>query len=329
MADRGKKESAGMSWESFIEGPLLWVVFCLLAIGCITRFVFFLVATVRKNRQITGINNLGNVFLSTGRLFIPFYKAFTKKPVYSLFRYLFHICLIATPIWLAGHISLWESSFGWSYSALPYATADAMTLFVIAAFAFFFGRRIFFRGIRKKSALGDYLFPIFCMLPFLSGYLMAHGTLDANAFFRDNLLSIHILTSCAMIVAVVFLFIPVRLDKSACIGCGACESNCLGKTITSAVIGANRVFTYSHYQCISCGTCVAVCQENAAELRHELSFKKFFGVFQKQEIGSVALSECRNCGVRFAPEPQVAKLEAVIGQNLHLCPQCRMLLLIG
>jgi ferredoxin len=318
-----------MSWESFIEGPLLWVVFCLLAIGCITRFVFFLIATARNNKQVTGTNNLRNIFLSTGRLFMPFYKAFTKKPVYSLLRYLFHICLIATPIFLAGHISLWESSLGWSFPALPGAAADAMTLFVIAACVFFFCRRILILEIWAKSALGDYIFPVFCMLPFLSGYLMTHGTLDAYAFFRDNLLTIHILTSCAMIIAVVFLFIPVRMDKPSCIGCGACESNCLGKTITSTIIGANRIFTYSHYQCISCGTCVAVCQENAAELRHELSLKRFFGVFERREIGSVALSECRNCGVRFAPEPQVAKLEAVIGQNLHLCPECRMLSLIG
>jgi len=43
-----------------------------------------------------------------------------KKPIYAVVRYIFHICLIAVPVWLSGHIALWEESrFELNWRALP------------------------------------------------------------------------------------------------------------------------------------------------------------------------------------------------------------------
>jgi len=61
-----------------------------------------------------------------------------KKPIYAVVRYIFHICLIAVPVWLAGHIALWEESrFELNWRALPDAWADWMTLLLLGLAIYF------------------------------------------------------------------------------------------------------------------------------------------------------------------------------------------------
>jgi DNA-directed RNA polymerase subunit RPC12/RpoP len=73
---------------------------------------------------------------------------------------------------------------------------------------------------------------------------------------------------------------------------------------------------------------VSVCPEKAAELRHELGFGRIFKAFKALPVQSVEMSPCRGCGARFAPEPQVAKLAAIEGGFVSLCPDCRLKTLI-
>jgi ferredoxin/nitrate reductase gamma subunit len=317
-----------MDFKLFIEGPLLRFAFLVLIMGSLARLAFFFVAT--RNGRGDKSSDSAKVWASAGRLLVPLHRALIKKPIFTVVRYLFHICLIVTPIWLAGHVSIWEmSAFEFSWAALPDSVADVMTLTVIGLCVLFFFRRMLFPEVRRKSSLFDFLFLILCLLPFLSGYLLLHGTLDSNVFFSNNLLLIHILTACVLMVAMVFIFLCTRLDIVTCTGCGACEMSCPTKTIESIVSGVQRVFYYAHYQCVACGSCVAACPENAAELRHEVGFKKMFQVRKKQTVRSVELSKCSKCGQRFAPEPQVAELgKKIAGAYLHLCPQCRMISLV-
>lgn len=86
---------------------------------------------------------------------------------------------------------------------------------------------------------------------------------------------------------------------------------------------------YSHYQCICCGSCVSVCPENAAELRHEIGLKRFFKVLSKHMIRSTELETCVRCGVAVGPKPQIDKIrkymiEEKIGlESVTLCDRCK------
>lgn len=310
-----------MGFTLFVEGPLLVFVFILLAGGIVLRLGLFLAATIKKRRQGGQLSVLNSVL----RLFVPFYEALQKRPVYTILRYAFHLCLVVLPIWLAGHVSVLEMSFlGWSWGALPDGIADAFTLFVIAMCIVFGVRRLALPHLRIRSSVLDEVFIFFCMLPFLSGYLLAHGTLDGIAFFHHNLYLVHLISSCIMLTGVVFLFVKTRMNADACVGCGACEASCPTGSITSCVDGIHRVFNYSQFRCIACGECVSVCPESAAELRHELGFGRILNAFKDLPIQSIELSQCRRCGARFAPEPQVAKLAKVEGAFMSLCPDCRL-----
>lgn len=314
-----------MDFGYFAEGQLLWIVFLAFAIGIIVRLAFFSLAIVRssKSREL----RLAYIPASLGRFFVPFHSGVTKRPVYAILRYIFHICLIVVPIWLSGHIVLWaESRFEWDWTPLPDAWADWMTLLVLALVAYFLIRRLAVKDLRFTSSPGDYVLIGITALPFMTGYFLTHGTLDSIAIFGDNMRLIHVLSGEAMIVMAVFLFCRTRLNEKKCTGCAACELSCPTTTLESQDEGTLRIFTYSHYQCICCGACVKACPEDAADLRHEISAGRFFQVAPKQEIRSVELKACEGCGALFAPVPQLEKIAQTITDDyLRFCPKCRKL----
>lgn len=312
-----------MDFYLFVEGPLIWVSFLILIIGIALRLAFFFSAIIRSAR------NKGSQWeydLSIfGRFLLPFHNAIAKKPVYAGLRYVFHICLFVVPIWLSGHIALWsESRFEWEWPALPDAWADGMTLVLLGIAVYFLIRRTISAEVRLNSTKSDYLLIVFTALPFMTGYFLTHGSLDSITFVGDNMAVIHMLSGEAMIVMAVILFCRMRLNTERCTGCAACELSCPTGTMESKDQGEHRIFTYSHYQCICCGSCVNACPEDAAELRHEISPKRFFQTVPKYEIRTVELKACERCGVRFAPEPQMDKIGKTLTDDyLRFCPRCR------
>ena len=130
-----------------------------------------------------------------------------------------------------------------------------------------------------------------------------------------------------MIIMAVFLFCRTTMNERKCTGCASCVISCPTGTLESEDMGNVRVFNYSHYQCICCGSCVDTCPENAAELRHEISPKRFYQVFAKQEIRSVELESCNRCGALFVPEPLMDKIhKKFTDEYLDYCPDCRKII---
>ena len=259
------------------------------------------------------------------RACIPFHKAILKKPVYIVLRYVFHICLIAVPVWLNGHIVLWEESiFEWSWVALPDVWADRLTLLFLGIATYFLIRRLAVPEIRHNSSMSDYLLILVAIFPFATGYFLASGSLDSIAFFYNHLETLHILSAEAMLTVAVFLFYKTQFNVDTCTGCAACEISCPTGTLLSGEEGRFRIFSYLHYQCICCGACVKVCPEDAAALKHEIRPLGFFQVFSRRKIQSVALTGCQKCGALFAPEPQIEKANRLIAADFfQICPRCR------
>jgi ferredoxin/nitrate reductase gamma subunit len=314
-----------MDFGSFVEGPLLRLIFLIFAVGIIARLAFsvFTIITSSKDKEF----RWAYIPATLGRLFVPFHKAITKKPFYATLRYIFHVCLVVVPIWLSGHIVLWaESRFEWDWTPLPDTWADWMTLALLALAFYFFLRHLIVKDIRLTSSPSDYLLIIITALPFMTGYFLTHGSLDAIAILGDNMRIIHVLSGETMIVMTVFLFCSTRLNVNKCTGCAACELSCPTCTLESSDEGTLRIFTYVHYQCICCGACVSTCPEDAADLRHEISAAAFFRIAPKQEIRSVELKVCERCGAVFAPIPQLDKVGQTIKDDyLRFCPKCKNL----
>lgn len=312
-----------MDFENFVEGPLLWAVFLLLAVCVVARLGFFSFRVMHDtNAQEPGRSSKPLIF---GRFFLPFHKAFVRKPGYSLLRYVFHACLFVVPIWLGGHVALWaESRFEWEWTSLPDAWADWMTLLVMGIALFFLIRRAIYPAVKTRTAAADYGIIVVAALPFFTGYFLTHGTLDSVPFLGNQMRLLHVLSGQAMMVMAAFLFCTTRLDPDKCTGCASCEVSCPTGTIETKDAGTRRIFNYSHYQCICCGACVYVCPEEAAELRHEVSARKLLQVIPRQEIRSVEMKSCLKCGALFVPEPLFDKINRTFTDEYLLsCPNCR------
>jgi ferredoxin len=313
-----------MDLFSIVEGPLLWIISLVFLAGLLIRLSFFLRSIRTQNSRNEA---RGQIYLvsTLARFFLPLHKAFTKKPFYTTLRYIFHGCLFVVPIWLSGHIVLWsESRFEWDWMALPDAWADWMTLILLALAAYFLLRRLILKNLRQGSSILDILLIIITALPFLTGYFLTHATLESIAFLGDNMVIFHMLSGQLMILMALFLFYKSRLNMQTCTGCAACAQNCPTETLEANDKGNLRIFSYAHFQCICCGSCVGVCPEGAAELRHEINAKRFLQVFSKREIWSVELEACEQCGAYFAPESQMGKIALNFdGDYLKCCPNCR------
>ncbi|MBN1276496.1 MAG: 4Fe-4S binding protein [Deltaproteobacteria bacterium] len=314
-----------MDFYTFVEGPLLWIVFIILAISIFCRLSFFF-SSIIKSAGHKDVKSAYTVAM-LGRSLVPFHMGTIKMPLYAALRYVFHVCLLVVPVWLSGHISLWEESrFEISWIELPDKWADWMTLVLLGLAAWFIIRRSLFKDIRVKSSIRDYFIILITALPFLTGWFLTHGTIDSLPFFGENITLIHMLTGEAMILMAAFLFCRTRIDTSKCIGCASCEIQCPTGTLETKDDAAKkqRIFKYSHYQCICCGECVKTCPEDAAELRHEVSIRRFFQAGAKHEIRAVELKACERCGALFAPVPQIEKVGKTFENDcLHFCPDCR------
>jgi len=312
-----------MNFHYLVEGPLLSVALSIFFAGIVLRTTLFALSTLLNQRSLD-INKRKPTAIFA-RAFLPYHRSVARKPIYAFSRYLFHLCAFGVPIWLYGHIILWEESvFEFSWQPLPDTWADRLTLIVLGLAAWFFLRRIFFKHIRIKSSLSDYLLIILVALPFATGYFLTHETLDFIPFFYDFMMPIHVLSGELTLVIAVFLFCKIRLDRNTCIGCAACEISCPTGTLETSDEEGVRVFAYSHYRCICCGACVRTCPERAAELRHEIGVRNIFQLFSKNAIRTVELSLCKKCSAPYFPTPQLDKAETLLAAGfVHLCPACK------
>ena len=194
-----------MDFYSFVEGPLLWVAFLTFVIGSLIRAAMFFSESLKKDKIIYQHFSWKYVFATLGRWMLPLNKDVAKNPVFTILAYIFHVCLIVVPIWLSGHITLWEESrFEWSWTPMPDGLADWMTLTSLAIALFFLLRRIISADIRLISTFSDYFLLIVTALPFLTGYFLTHGTLDHIAFLGDNMQIIHMLSGELMLILIPF-----------------------------------------------------------------------------------------------------------------------------
>ncbi|MBW2368173.1 MAG: 4Fe-4S dicluster domain-containing protein [Deltaproteobacteria bacterium] len=206
---------------------------------------------------------------------------------------------------------------------------DRITLFIMAVLIFFLIRRLILKQIRRESGIADYALILIAGLPYLTGYLYTHGTLDHLEFFTNNMLLFHMISGEVMLISAAFLFWTIRLRPDKCTGCAACVNGCPTDTLTANDKEKIRIFEYSNYRCISCGTCVKCCPEEAAQFRHQMSILKLFQL-KPREKRRVELVGCDVCGKPFIPEPQMEHLNGILNRkdielsSICICERCKM-----
>ena len=112
---------------------------------------------------------------------------------------IFHVCLIAAPLFLLGHNILLNQSWGLSLFSLPESFSDVLTLVVLIGGAYFLGRRLFLARVRAISSIYDYIILLIAVAPFLTGFLAYHQWLDYR-----TVIFLHILSGELMLITIPF-----------------------------------------------------------------------------------------------------------------------------
>ena len=201
-----------MTFTAFVEGPLVWIAFLAFLFGSVLRLIFFFTLSSKKDKPIYRFFSLKWMLLSIVRWLLPANVDLKKNPIFSILGYVFHICLLAVPLFYSAHIMLWEESrFKWKWWTMPDSWADWMTLILLGIALFFILRRIVLPSVRIISTPSDYLLVIICALPFLTGYLNTHPdgaayqwATSALPFYGQYGNQIHIMSGSLMLMVVPF-----------------------------------------------------------------------------------------------------------------------------
>lgn len=188
------------SLYNFVSGPLVWLAFIIFIGGCLYRLISLIVLVHRKEKFIYSYMSWKYGLRSIIRWSTPFAtENMRRHPAMTIVAYVFHICLILTPIFLLAHVTLVDESWDLSWWTLPDALATIMTLIVIGACVFFLVRRLVKPEVQYVTSVSDYILLTIVAAPFITGFLVYY-----QWFGYQTLLILHILSGEIMLVAIPF-----------------------------------------------------------------------------------------------------------------------------
>lgn len=201
----------------FARGPLVWVAFLILILGGGYR-VFWLVSYSKKDKVVHPYMTLKHSLRSLFHFSIPFGARIMRlRPFFTVLSFLFHICLLVTPVFVLGHTILWRESWGINLWSLPGGLATLMAAYVVFGVVFFAVRRISDPAVRYVTSWKDYLLLTIVVAPFATG-LLAHY----QVFDYQFMIVLHIVTGALWLAVIPFtrivhmLFYPFTRAYMGC-----------------------------------------------------------------------------------------------------------------
>lgn len=195
----------------FLRGPMMWVSSIICVAGLIYQIIQLRRITskkeaayytvIKKKKDKSFKEKIERIFseYSEGLKSIPSTLRRTilkTQPAMAVLSFIFHLCLLVTPLFLVGHNVLLFQSWNFDIITMPEAVSDILTVVVIVCGLVFFIRRIFMARVRAVSGLWDYILLFITIAPFVSGFLAYHQLVDYN-----NVIIAHLITGELMLIA--------------------------------------------------------------------------------------------------------------------------------
>jgi nitrate reductase gamma subunit len=187
-----------------VTGPLAWIAFGIFAVGLLYRLVWYIRGLNWQMDRVTYTANIAYGIRGALRSIFFWLMPFGTHgwrfyPGFTILVFIFHICLLVTPVFLMGHNVLLLERWGFSLPTLPEGLADGMTLALIAAAVFIILRRIALPEVRIITKPYDFLVLAIAVAPFLTGFLAYHQVGD-----YDFWIVAHVLSGEVMLVSIPF-----------------------------------------------------------------------------------------------------------------------------
>lgn len=185
---------------SLLRGPFLWVAFAVFFLGLGYKAVTLYSLSRKKDKVFYNHLNVGYALTSIVCWLMPFgTRPLREHPWSALFMYVFHLCLIVTPLFLLGHAVEFFNSWGVMTPALPDSVTDLMTWILLGSALALVARRMFLPEARILTEAKDYLLLLAVAAPFATGLIAYHQWLDA-----ELAMILHILSAGLMLILVPF-----------------------------------------------------------------------------------------------------------------------------
>ena len=186
----------------FAKGPLFRFSLAIMVLG-LARVLFLALYGIVKSYFQAGDKDVptGTILRRTLGWIIPHQHALRSRPIFSVISILFHIGLLAAPLFLYAHIELLRKDLGFGWPALPKLLADIFTILTAVTAILLIGFRALDSTVRALSRAGDYFWLVLLAIPFISGFLCIHTTLNPISY--KAMLLIHILSG-----ELIFVLIP-------------------------------------------------------------------------------------------------------------------------
>ncbi|MBD3168917.1 MAG: nitrate reductase [candidate division Zixibacteria bacterium] len=183
----------------FARGPLVWIAFIVFFLGLFYRLVMMIIQS-RKDKVVLPYIKMKEGINSIAHWVIPFgSRNMRLRPAFTIISFLFHICLLITPVFVLGHIVLFQQSWGISWWHIPEQITNIMTMIVVVGGLFFFLRRIGDPTVRFVTSWSDFVLLIIVLAPFITG-LMAYY----QAFDYRTVITIHMISGALWLMVIPF-----------------------------------------------------------------------------------------------------------------------------
>ena len=160
---------------NFLTGPALWACFIIFWGGLILRLVLLFRLSRKKDQVFYNHASFTWGFKSILYWIVPWGTASMRlQPVFTFMVFIFHITLLAVPLFLCAHNILWDEDFGISLWSIPNQWADVMSVILLVSIIFLVIRRIVRSEVRILTGAWDYILLGLTALPFLTGFLAYH-----------------------------------------------------------------------------------------------------------------------------------------------------------
>ena len=163
-----------MDVYELLRGPLAWIAFSICLGGTAARLIPLL-ARAKQIKRLHPAKSFSGGIKSMGRGLIPFGLDYMREhPWFVLATFVFHLCVLATPLFLLAHIVLVYESWRIQWASLPDSLADIMTFVVLVGAFFLAARRLVVKEVRRLSSSANWALLLLIAGVFLTGMIAYH-----------------------------------------------------------------------------------------------------------------------------------------------------------
>lgn len=185
---------------AFVSGPLVWIAFGIFFGGLIYRFIQLFLSARQKEPFIFSYLSFKFGLRSIMHWLTPFGTVnWRLNPGLTIVTFLFHLCLLVTPLFLLSHVVMLDEAINISWCTLPDSLADSMTLIVMAGCVYFAVRRSVVPAVRYVTDASDYALLALVAAPFATGFVAYH-----QWFGYPVVMILHMLSAEILLMAIPF-----------------------------------------------------------------------------------------------------------------------------